>query len=119
VANSEFFKDIGLVNENFVRSKLEEFQDMTSSLADEVDKDNRTALSIASSGVQEVFHKFIYFMGRYDFHIGPPVYESATALIVQATDHNVVEKVFVPKFNEFKNDECVMTKDEFDDCFNS
>ena len=85
VANSDFFKDIGLVNENFVRSKLEEFQDMTSSLADEVDKDNRTALSIASSGVQEVFHKFMYFMGRY----------------------------------EFKNDECVMTKDEFDDCFNS
>jgi hypothetical protein len=119
VSNTDFFKDIGIINTVFVRSKLEEFQDMTSSLADEVDQDNRTALSIAPVAVREVFHDFMYFMGRYEFHIGPPVYKSATALIVQATDHKVVEKVFNTKFNEFKNDEGVITKDEFKECFDS
>ena len=119
VTNSDFFKDIGIINTDFVRSKLEEFQDMTSSLADEVDQDNRTALSIAPVAVREVFHEFMYFMGQYEFHIGPPVYKSATALIVQATDHKVVEKVFNTKFNEFKNDEGVITKDEFIECFDS
>ena len=121
VANSDFFKDIGMDNITFVRSKLEEFQDidMTLSLADEVDEANRTALSIAPVAVREVFHEFMYFMGRYEFHIGPPVYKSATALIVQATDHKVVEKVFSAKFNEFKNDEDVITKDEFEECFDS
>jgi serine/threonine protein kinase len=119
VANSHIFKGKEISIKEFVQSKLEEFQDITSSLADEEDQDKRTALSIASSEVREVFHGFMYFMGRYEFHIGPSVYNSATARIVQAIDHKVVEKVFNTKFNECKNDEGVMTKDKFDECFNS
>jgi serine/threonine protein kinase len=119
VANSDIFKGKEISIKDFVQSKLEEFQDITSSLADEEDQDKRTALSIASPEVREVFHDFMYFMGRYEFHIGPPVYKSATALIVQAIDHKLVKKVFNAKFNKFKNDEGFMTKDEFDDCFNS
>ncbi len=100
VANSDIFKDKEISIKEFVRSKLEEFQYMTSSLADEEDQDKRTALSIASPEVREVFHEFMYFMGRYEFHIGAPVYKSATSLILQAIDHKLVKKVFSAKFNE-------------------
>ena len=119
VANFDIFNGKGIIINDFVRSKLEEFQDITSSLADEEDQGKRTAFSIASPEVKEVFHEFMYFRGRYEFHIGPPVHKSATALIVQAIDHKLVKKVFNAKFNECKNNEGVMTNDKFDDCFNS
>ena len=117
-ANSKFFKRIRIDSLKFVHSKLEEYKDIVSWLADEIDHEKRTALSIASSECKNVFYECMNFLGQYEFYIGPPVYKSTTALIVLATDHKLVDNVFIPKFNDFKNDEGVMTKDLFEDCFN-
>lgn len=117
-SNSRFFKRIQIDSIEFVRMKLEEYKDIVSSLAEVIDHEKRTALSIASSECKKVFDQCMNFLGQYEFYIGPPEHKSTTSLIVCATDHKLVENVFIPKFNEFKNEEGVMTKDLFEDCFN-
>lgn len=117
VDNINYFK--GMINiPNAVKLKLNEFKDIAKVLADEVDHANRTALSIASDDVKNVFYKCLFFLERYEFHTGPPVYKSSTSLIILATDHLVVDKVFIPKFLIFQNDNH-MTEESFVECFTS
>ena len=46
-SKQQFFKGVGIDATEFVRSKLEEFKDMASLLADEIDDANRTALTVS------------------------------------------------------------------------
>lgn len=119
VDNEEYFKDMTIIVTEVVKGKLDKFKDIAKVLADEVDYANRTALSIASEDVKKVFYKCLFFMERYEFHTGPPVYKSLTSLIILATDHLVVDKVFIPKFKKFEeSSRGYLTKDSFDRCFN-
>lgn len=118
VDNEEYFKDMIIIVTEVVKGKLDKFKDIAKVLADEVDYANRTALSIASEDVKKVFYKCLFFMERYEFHTGPPVHKSLTSLIILATDHLVVDKVFIPKFDQFKENNH-MTEETFKDCFSS
>lgn len=116
-SNSTYFKSIGVNSIEFVYTKLKEYREIVSRLAEVIDYEERTALSIASSECKKVFYRRMHFLGQYEF-IRPLEYKSKTALIILATDHKLVENVFIPKFHEFKNEEGVMTKDLFEECFN-
>jgi hypothetical protein len=121
VDNEEYFKDMTIIVTEVVKGKLDKFKDIAKVLADEVDYANRTALSIASEDVKKVFYKCLFFMERYEFHTGPPVYKSLTSLIILATDHLVVDKIFIPKFKKYEESSTFpgyLTKDLFDKCFN-
>ena len=49
------------------------------------DKEGRVAVSMATSEVLQVIHNYILFAGRYDIDRGPPVYRSATCVLVHTT----------------------------------
>lgn len=115
-SNYEFFDSFGFDCERFIREKLQKFPDLASSLANITDFWNRTAISVASQGIKEMFYEYLYFLKRYEFASGPPLYKSATALVILATDHGVQQSVYERKFDNFKNND-IMTKETFDECF--
>lgn len=114
-SNFEYFKSIGINSIEFVNTKLGQYVEIVGLLAEVIDYEERIALSIASSECKKAFYQCMYFLGKYEFLT--PLNKTSTVLIVLATDHKLVENVFIPKFNEFKNEEGVMTKDLFEDCF--
>ena len=116
-SNFDYFKSIGINSIEFVNTKLGLYVEIVGLLAEVIDHEERIALSIASTECKKVFYQCMYFLGKYEFLIGTPLNKTSTVLIVLATDHKLVENVFIPKFNEFKNEEGVMTKDLFEDCF--
>lgn len=72
-------------------------------LAHVKDSNGRTALSIAHEQVQDLFKKFMFFCGRYEILHGPPLYRSATAIVLRATDHSVAQD-YAHYFQHFAED---------------
>ncbi|CAJ1956573.1 unnamed protein product, partial [Cylindrotheca closterium] len=60
-------------------------------LAETKDQSERTAKSVASKHIQEVFEDRLFFLGRYDIARGPPIHQSATCVVVKATDAKMRE----------------------------
>jgi len=60
-------------------------------LADTKDQFGRVAKSGASRNIQKVFEKRLFFLGRYDIDKGPPIHQSATCVVVHATDAKMPE----------------------------
>ena len=61
-------------------------------LASYKDKKKRAALEIADSDSREIMAKYLYFCGRYEVQSGPACHRSATAVVVNAEDHGVVQQ---------------------------
>ena len=57
------------------------------SRADLLDREGRTPLSIAVKECKEAIRRALYFDGRYELDSGRPAHESATCLVVFATEH--------------------------------
>lgn len=57
------------------------------SLADLTDTNGRTPLSIAVKECKAAIQRALYFDGRYELDSGRPAHESATCLVVFATEH--------------------------------
>lgn len=58
-SNYEFFDSFGFDCERFIREKLQKFPDLVSSLANITDFWNRTAISVASQGIKEMFYGYL------------------------------------------------------------
>ncbi len=85
-------------------------------LAHVKDSNGRTALSIAHEQVQDVFKKFMFFCGRYELLQGPPLYRSATAIVMRATDHSVAHD-YAQSFREFsENNDDKLDGELFREC---
>lgn len=88
-------------------------------LAHVKDTNGRTAISIAHENVQRVFEKFMYFCGRYEILQGPPLYRSATAVVLRATDHCVTQD-YCEQFQQFTEEyEGEMDRELFRECVRS
>ncbi|RLN99965.1 hypothetical protein DYB28_005207 [Aphanomyces astaci] len=58
------------------------------------DKHNRSVLATADHSVATYLKRQLYFGHRYEIADGPPVHQSATSVVVQATDHGMYSQVF-------------------------
>ncbi|RHY72784.1 hypothetical protein DYB30_008025, partial [Aphanomyces astaci] len=58
------------------------------------DKHNRSVLATADHSVAMYLKRQLYFGHRYEIADGPPVHQSATSVVVQATDHGMYSQVF-------------------------
>lgn len=58
-------------------------------LARSKDEQGRETISIVCKLVRDFFKSFLYFCGRYELQMGPPVHRSQTAIVMNATDHGV------------------------------
>ncbi|CAJ1926554.1 unnamed protein product [Cylindrotheca closterium] len=68
-------------------------------LAETKDQSERVAKSVASKHIQAVFQARLFFLGRYDIARGPPIHQSATCVVVKATDakmRDYFEKKYEP-----------------------
>ncbi|RHY83343.1 hypothetical protein DYB35_010333, partial [Aphanomyces astaci] len=63
-------------------------------LVDSKDKHNRSVLATADQSVAMYLKRQLYFGHRYEIADGPPVHQSATSVVVQATDHGMYSQVF-------------------------
>ncbi|CAJ1940910.1 unnamed protein product [Cylindrotheca closterium] len=70
-------------------------------LAETKDQSDRAAKSVASKHIQEVFEKRLFFLGRYDIARGPPIHQSATCVVVKATDAKMRE-YFEKKYEPYE-----------------
>ncbi|RQM30418.1 hypothetical protein B5M09_012800, partial [Aphanomyces astaci] len=63
-------------------------------VANSKDKHNRSVLATADHSVAMYLKRQLYFGHRYEIADGPPVHQSATSVVVQATDHGMYSQVF-------------------------
>ncbi|CAJ1967779.1 unnamed protein product [Cylindrotheca closterium] len=73
-------------------------------LAETKDQSDRAAKSVASKHIQKVFEKRLFFLGRYDIARGPPIHQSATCVVVKATDAKMRE-YFEKKYEPYEGRE--------------
>ncbi|CAJ1935161.1 unnamed protein product [Cylindrotheca closterium] len=79
-------------------------------LADIKDQSARVAKSVAPRHIQKVFEERLFFLGRYDIEKGPPIHQSATCVVVKATDAKMME-YFEEKYKSYEGKE--VGKDAF------
>ena len=88
---------------DLVRDVLSQNVSSSKVLSELCDEYGRTAYDIASKTSKISFIKYIYFLGRYEFHVDRFEHKSATSAIYLAIDHNNFNSLVAIKFMKLYN----------------
>jgi hypothetical protein len=95
-------------------------QEIVRILAHAKNREGNKAINITNAVIRDYLNSILFFLGRYDIFPGPPVYQSATAIVVYAYDHGVYNAVFDNHLNQLKSElddasKNVLNQEEFID----
>lgn len=65
-------------------------------LANARDNGGRRAMDITDAVTKQILLDHLYFCGRYEIQVGPPMFRTATSFVVRARDH-----VLTARYNEY------------------